>query len=172
MKYYKFLLFFLISVFLISCSQPAKFDSAAAKKEIDNGNAILSSSLAKGNTQSIANLYTQDAIVLPPNKEMVEGRDTIKELWGSFTKMGLVNIHLTTTNITGSGNIAVETGKYNLEIYPEGKEAINDHGKYLAIWQQQNDNSWKIIRDMWSSDVAPVQPAGKKVLLPVVFSLY
>lgn len=162
MKYYKFFLLFLISVFLISCSQPtAKFDSAAAKTGIDSGNAILSTSLAKGDTQAIANLYTKDAIVLPPNTEMVQGRDSIKSFWESVTKMGIVNIHLTTTNITGSGNIAVETGKYDLEVYPEGKEAINDHGKYLVVWQQQNDNSWKIIRDMWSSDVVPTPPAGK-----------
>ncbi|MEJ2613993.1 MAG: DUF4440 domain-containing protein [Ignavibacteriaceae bacterium] len=161
MKYFKYLLLFLIPLLFISCSQPAKFDSAAAKKAIDNGNALLSNSLAKGDIQSIANLYTEDAIALPPNSEMLEGRDSIKTFWESVTRMGLVNIHLTTTDITGSGNIAVETGNYKLEIYPEGKEAINDHGKYLVIWQEQKNNSWEIIRDMWNSDVAPVPSAGK-----------
>ena len=154
-------MFLLISIFLASCAQPAKFDSSSATKGIDAGNAVFSSSFAKGNTQAIADLYTEDAVVLPPNQEMVEGRDSIKSLFESIAKKGLVNIHLITTNITGSGSIAVETGQYNLEIYPEGKEAINDHGKYLAVWQQQNDNSWKMIRDMWSSNTEPPPSPGK-----------
>ena len=161
MNYFKYLLLLLIPILLISCSQPAKFDLAAAKKAIDNGNALLSNSLAKGDIQSISNLYKADAIVLPPNREMIDGRDSIKTFWESITRMGLVNVHLTTTEITGSGNIAVETGKYKLEIYPEGKEAINDNGKYLVVWQEQNDNSWEIKRDMWSSDVPPAPSAGK-----------
>ena len=58
-------------------------------------------------------MYTEDAITLPPDREMVEGRDLMKTLRESVNRMGLVNIHLTTINITGSGNVAVETGKYN-----------------------------------------------------------
>ena len=161
MKHLKYLLLLLIPILFISCSKPAKFDSAAAKKAIANGNDILSNSLAKADIQSIANLYTEDAVLLPPNSEMLEGRDSIKTFWESVTHMGLVNIHLTTTDITGAGNIAIETGNYKLEIYPEGKEAIYDHGKFLVVWQEQNDNSWKIIRDMWNSDVQPSPPAGK-----------
>ena len=143
-----------LPLILFSCTQQQKsFDSASAQKAIDEGNAAFSSYFAKGDSTSMAALYTEDAKVLPPNMKMVNGQDEIESLWGSFIRLGQVNIQLATTSLTGSGNIAVETGSYNLKVQPQGTDAIQDQGKYMVVWQLQSDNSWKMIRDMWSSDL-------------------
>ena len=41
---------------------------------------------------------------------------------------------------------------------------INDHGKYLIVWQKQTDGSWKIKVDTFNSDVDPMSQlqAGAK----------
>ncbi len=148
------LITFTLALLTISNAQQ-NFNSASARQAIDKGNNAFSSYFAKGDSIEMADLYTDDAMVLPPNMERVDGHDAIAKLWGSFIRMGKVNIQLTTTELTGSGNLAVETGNYNLNIKPEGKDAMIDNGKYLVVWKKQNDNSWKMIRDMFSSNLPP-----------------
>jgi ketosteroid isomerase-like protein len=142
-----------LPLFLISCTQQqAEFDSASARKAIEDANAKMSSYAAKGDSVDFANLYT-DAIVLPPNSNIVQGHDAIESYWGSTLRLGKINVQLNIKDVFGSGNIAVETGNHDIYIKPEGTTPIMDHGKYMVIWEKQNDNSWKLKRDMWSSDL-------------------
>jgi uncharacterized protein (TIGR02246 family) len=138
----------------MSCTQQqSEFDSASARKAIEDANSKMSSYVAQGDSVDFANLYTDDAIVLPPNSNMVQGHDAIESYWGSTLRLGKVNVQLTVKNVFGAGNIAVETGNYDINIQPEVAPPILDHGKYMVIWQKQSDNSWKLKRDMWSSDL-------------------
>lgn len=34
-----------------------------------------------------------------------------------------------------------------------GGKATLDKGKFLTVWKKQADGSWKIIRDMYNSDL-------------------
>jgi uncharacterized protein (TIGR02246 family) len=113
----------------------------------------MSSYVATGDSADFANLFTDDAIILPPNSNMVQGHDAIESYWASTLRLGKVNVQLTVKNVFGAGNIAVETGNYDINIQPEGAPPFLDHGKYMVIWQKQSDNSWKLKRDMWSSNL-------------------
>jgi uncharacterized protein (TIGR02246 family) len=138
----------------MSCTQQqSEFDSASARKAIEDANSKMSSYVAKGDSVDFANLYTDDTIVLPPNSNIVQGHDAIESYWGSTLRLGKVNVQLTVKNVFGAGNIAVETGNYDIKIQPEGATPMMDHGKYMVIWEKQNDNSWKLKRDMWSNDL-------------------
>jgi ketosteroid isomerase-like protein len=164
MKASIFLLISLLSVFLFSCSQQKspEFDTAAVKAAIDSANSNFSSSFSKGDAHAMASFYTDSATVLPPNMDTVSGRNSIEKFWYGYIKMGNGDIKLTTSDLFGSGNLAVETGVYNLNIQPQGMELIQDHGKYLVVWQKQGDGSWKMIRDMWSSNIPHPLPQQNK----------
>ena len=149
------ILLFVLTLLLSTLYGQEKFNLVSARKAIDKGNDAFSSYFAKGDSTAMADLYAEDTIVLPPNMEMLKGHDSIAKLWGAFIRMGQRNIKLTTTEVTGSGNIAVETGNYNLNIKPEGGNAVHDSGKYMVIWRKQKDNSWKMIRDMFSTNLPP-----------------
>jgi len=36
---------------------------------------------------------------------------------------------------------------------PEGSDPIDDTGKYLEIWKKQADGGWKVVRDIFNSDL-------------------
>ena len=38
---------------------------------------------------------------------------------------------------------------------------MKDHGKYVEIFKKQADGTWKVVADIWNSDL-PVAPAEKK----------
>jgi ketosteroid isomerase-like protein len=56
-----------------------------------------------------------------------------------------------------AGDLAIETGSFQMAMKPTAGPVMKDTGKYLTMWKHQADGSWKIIRDIDNSDL----PVGK-----------
>ena len=63
--------------------------------------------------------------------------------------MGVKEIKLTTDDVTGNGELAGETGKY--EMYGNNNKLL-DKGKYVVIWKNEN-GEWKLYRDIWNTSM-------------------
>jgi uncharacterized protein (TIGR02246 family) len=122
--------------------------------EIKNANQQLETAFEKGNFSSLANLYTEKAMVLPTGFDIIQGKQAIQEFWQGAKDMGLKQLKLTTLDLEQYQEMAVETGTYKL--YAEGDQEV-DHGKYLVVWRKDNDR-WMLHRDIWNSSVSN-QPA-------------
>jgi ketosteroid isomerase-like protein len=121
--------------------------SDEARSAIEAGNKELFSALKRGDTAAMAALYTANAQLFPPNREVVRGKKAIEELFGSITEVK--GGGLTTTELEVHGDTAIETGTYKL-LGEDGSQL--DKGNYLAIWKRQ-EGKWKIHRDIWNSSV-------------------
>ncbi len=97
----------------------------------------------------LAALYAKDATVMPPNAEPASGSSAIRTFFDGDVKSGAKNA-LTTQDVTGSGDYAIETGKW-VATSAEGKHL--DHGRYVTIYKKA-DGGWKIYRDIWNSSMA------------------
>jgi uncharacterized protein (TIGR02246 family) len=155
MKFSKYVVLFFIGLFLalLSCSKPEPFDSAAVRKAIEEGGAKWAEAFNRGDATDVAALYTEDATLLPPNSEIIQGRQGIQDFWNGGIQMGLKDISLTIVNIGGSGDTAYEIGKYNLKIQPADQEGMTDSGKYLVVWKRQADGTWKLHVDIFNSSM-------------------
>ncbi len=129
--------------------------SEEVRKAIMKANAKLTSEVRKGNAAGAAALYTEDAILLPPNSERVQGRKGIETFWaGTITQLGLKDGILTTEELIGSGDTYTEIGSYTMKIQPPGQKLLEDKGKYSVVWKMTADG-WKLHRDMWNSSLPP-----------------
>ncbi len=97
--------------------------------------------------EGIAELYTEDGQLLPPNLDYLNGKAAIAAFWQGAMQMGVGSVKLESTEIEGGGDIISEIGNYSL-YSGEGTEI--DTGKYVVIWKQENGN-WKLHRDIWNS---------------------
>lgn len=131
----------------------ADFDLAAAKSAIEAENVKFMDAFKKGDSASIAAMYTSNALMLPPNSEPVKGAG-IAEDWGAFIRMGIKDFKLITDDVSGNESQLAETGRY--ELYGDGNKLI-DKGKYLVVWQPAN-GGWKLHRDIWNSSM-PAAPS-------------
>ncbi len=126
----------------------------ATRSAIEETNAQFAAAAGRGDTAAMAALYTEDAVVLAPNVELMRGRQAIKALFdGLLQQMGAPQLTIRTIQLDELGDAACEVGAYTLKAQPPGGEPINDNGKTVVIWKRQGDGSWKMAVDIWNSNL-------------------
>jgi len=143
-----------------SSSRPISSDYSAgdAENAIRRANADFAAAARSGNAQTLVNnYYAPDAEVMAPNLPAFRGRDAIAAFFTAFLATGSVDLALTSTNVTQpSGDVAVETGRYDLSLRPPSGQATRETGKYMVLWKKSNGR-WRAAEDMFNSDT----PAAK-----------
>ena len=154
-KNYTYIFVFLFCFVLLCCVPPPEeeMDVEKVRKAIEESNLKFGEAARQGDAAALAALYTEDATLLPPNSEMIKGREGIEAFWSAAKQMGAKDAVLTTADVYGSGDLAYEVGNYVLTIQPEGQESIEDKGKYVVVWKQIADGSWKMHVDIWNSSL-------------------
>jgi uncharacterized protein (TIGR02246 family) len=151
-KIYFSLLIFLLGFVSLSCKGPQKeMDVAQVRKAIEEGNVKFGEAVRQGAGVAIAALYTEDATLLPPDSEMIKGKTAIEAFWKGGLQMGIKDAVLTTVDVSGSGDIAYEIGRYVLKIQPAGAEPLEQKGKYVVVWKKTPEGAWKLHVDIWNS---------------------
>lgn len=132
------------------CAQapvPEPFPQAAADEWIARYTA--------NDAAGIAALYSEDAQLLPPDQEIVEGRAAIQEFFARTNPPGSADIEIATVETHVFGDYAHRQGSFLLK-GPEG--AAVAAGKFLELWKKM-DGRWLIHRDMWSANAPAPAPA-------------
>jgi len=141
---------------------PPPDTSAAARAAIDAANANWPRLTATGHADSLADLYTADAVMMPPNMASVHGRDSIRAFFAVLNTMKGITLTLKAESVWGSGDAATEMGRWTWTwaagaTRPPGVPPV-DSGKYLVRWVQQN-GKWLLAQDIWNSDLPAAMPA-------------
>lgn len=154
-----FILLFLMCFSFLSCKAPPEeaLDLAQVQKAIEEANLKFGEAFRQADAAAVAALYTDDAILLPPNSDMIRGKQGIESFWQVVIDMGVKDAALTTVEIMGVGDMVCEIGQYALTIQPEGQEAMEDKGKYVVIWKQAEDGSWNLHVDIWNTSLPAPQ---------------
>ena len=106
----------------------------------------------RGDAAGAADFYAEDAKILPPNMEMVSGKEAIRGFWKTAMDMGMRRINLEIAEMGYDGNLAYERGVSTVTIQPEGGQEVTVRGKYIVVLKRQADGSWKLAVDIWNSD--------------------
>ncbi len=102
--------------------------------------------------------YADDARVLPPNHATVTGREAISALYRSSGSIR--EYRLTILALEGRNDLAYVHSTYQMAVTPPGAaEPVGDQGKGVEVWKKQRDGSWKVVLDIFNSDLpAPASP--------------
>jgi ketosteroid isomerase-like protein len=156
----------MLAIFFVACNDAATTDNKMASTDsTGNDNESVKAHIKKeasnfgeevkrGDSTAMAAHYASDAVVMPPNSEAVKGNNIV-DLWGGALRMGVKDLKLDITDISGGGDLYAETGNY--EMLGADNKSL-DKGKYVVVWKKENGN-WKMYRDIWNSNMA--MPATK-----------
>ncbi|HEV2672402.1 MAG TPA: DUF4440 domain-containing protein [Gemmatimonadales bacterium] len=142
--------------------QPAD-TSASAKQAIDAANANWPRLTSGGHADSLAEFYTADARIMPPNMATMKGKAAIRAFFATINSIDpRPTLTLRAESVTGMADMALETGRWHWALpagakLPPGMPAV-DSGKYIVHWMQSN-GKWLIVDDIWNSDTPlPMAP--------------
>lgn len=126
------------------------------KTKIEALNKEMAKNMVAGQSEKSLDMYTTDAISMPSNEPMHDGLDAIKKATQDMSKTGWKcnSFEPTTVKIIPSGNLITEIGTYKISMSMPGMDKpMDDHGKYVTIWEKQKDGSLKVKVETWNSDV-------------------
>jgi ketosteroid isomerase-like protein len=149
-------------VLVLSCAAP-QVDMTALRKTVDDYNAASKEAMTTGNSDKVMAYYQDDAMEMAPNMAVAKGKDAIKAMEDQMMKSGMkvTAVNFTTTDLQAAGTIAYELGTYDMTMTMAPTGEVKDQGKYVVIWHQQADGTWKVRAEIWNSD-NPMPAVGEK----------
>jgi len=150
-----------IFLLLFSCTALAT-DTTAIEQALRDLDAQWSAAAGAKSLEKTVSFYSADAIVMPPNAPAATSSEAIRKGWQDLlASPGLVISWKTTkVEVAKSGDLACLSGTYELTMNDASGKPINDHGKYVEVWEKQSDGKWKCGTDIWNSDL--LAPGEKK----------
>ena len=144
---------FFIFLFIISCESKSTFDINKARIHINKQNKKYMEFYNNGDASGVADLHIDDALVMPPNIDMVKGKESIKKVISDEISAGATDLVFTTLDMYGNEEYVTEVGRYSLNVKDNGKIVMSDSGKYIVLWKQVSKNNWLMKADIWNSDL-------------------
>jgi len=114
----------------------------------------VDSAIIAGDTERYLTLITEDAVLMPPNGPPVSGREAIGSWNGAISRQFRIQEYRSVDDeVVVTGDWAFRRASIDWTVAPlDGGRPVRDSGKYIIIYRRQNDRSWRVARDMWSSN--------------------
>ena len=107
--------------------------------------------------------FTDDASELSPNAPMATGKEALRKAWSAYFATPGFAISWQPTKVEASrgSDLGYSMGTYELTTHDPTGKPITDRGKYVTVWKKQADGTWKVVADIFNSDL-PAPPAATK----------
>jgi ketosteroid isomerase-like protein len=95
--------------------------------------------------------------LLWPNAPRATGKSAIaKATAGAFAIPDFkLEWHPDQIAVARSGELGYTSGTYTWTFKDASGKPASDKGKYLTVWKKQRDGSWKVLLDMFNTDLPP-----------------
>ena len=155
MKKLSSILFSLLFISTLCFSQ----DMDELKKKVQAVNDEFAAKWVAGEMESMWGGYDVNVISMPSYEPMLRGIEACKESYKKMNESGMkvTAFKSTVSDVMHAGNLVVDIGTYEITMMiPQmGDMPYNDHGKYMTIWEMQDDGSLKVKAETWNSDINP-----------------
>lgn len=118
------------------------------RSEIEQADRRFGEAIARGDAEGAAReVYSEDAVILPPGADIVRGRDNIVSFWRDAARdMSLEKVELSTVELQQAGDFVHQVGR---ALLVAGGQEIR--GKYTVLWKRE-DGRWKWHIDCWNTN--------------------
>jgi uncharacterized protein (TIGR02246 family) len=132
-------------------AQPA---GRLAPKDVEAIRAASAASTEAAGRKDLAAWFAilaDDAVLMPANAPAIVGRAAVEAHLRGFPPFK--DLRVEPLEIEGRGDLAYVRGRYSIVVVPPGGPEQRDEGKYIEIWRKQADGTWKLTRDISTSDL-------------------
>lgn len=114
---------------------------------------------AKDLEKSVA-FCADDGSILSPNAPIATGHEAIGKMFAGFFAIPGLSItwEVSRAEAAKSGELGYTSGRYQMTVNDAAGKPITDNGKYVTVWKKQTDGSWKVVLDIFNSDLRATAP--------------
>ena len=123
-----------------------------SRKDIEAGEQEWLKAFNGGDAAGVAAKYAQNARLMPPNSDILDGRGAIEAFCKEFVATG-AQISFSLLTVHETSDVCAAVGTYEMTIPVPGEESQQDRGKYIEVWTRQSDGSWLIADDIFNSSL-------------------
>ncbi len=150
--------FLLITILLFSFIQISAQDEGDWVAKFNQMNKEFAKMMMEQDHEGMLKYYADDVISMPSYQPMIRGIEEMKKAQEMDKQSGVkwLDFTLNTTDVLPAGDYLIEIGTYTLKMeIPQMDKPYTDNGKYINVWEKQDDGSLKIKVDTWNSDINP-----------------
>ena len=109
----------------------------------------------KGDLTTLAELWTDDAVALPPGEPPIIGIDAIRKWLAksqpNSSAVEVVDYVLDFKEVKILGDEAIEWGRTSVVLRPRGAPStLQASGNLMRVLKRQPDGSWRVSRSVWN----------------------
>jgi ketosteroid isomerase-like protein len=143
-----------IMIFVLGCESKVDIlDEKAALFETDRQFAKMS--VEKGAAEAFQAYLAEDAMQLPSGENPVYGRDSIYQNMLSMPVGAVLDWIPQDGEVAQSGEMGWTWGNYTLAYKDAQGGEVKSYGKYLNIWEKQENGQWRVLIDMGNKSPKP-----------------
>ena len=129
-------------------------------KEIDAIYQRFQLAYEKLDAEMVAGLYTDDALYLVPDNDVMRGKENIRKNFSVFFDYNRnqgrkLNITFRILKRSVQGELGYDVGIYTLQSSKDGKILGEDQGKFVVVTRKMKDGTWKFELDSYSGLKSP-----------------
>lgn len=138
----------------LACTRAAPVpDTAAEVKAVNDVGMAEVAALSAGDT--LLDAYADGVVMMPPNQPALVGKPAVRAWVQGLYSQASSSITYPSTEVIVSGDWAIQRYTAHFTTTPlAGGPATTDTLKGIHVFKRQADGAWKIVHDIWNSDVA------------------
>ncbi|CAN5535568.1 hypothetical protein BH20VER3_BH20VER3_11650 [soil metagenome] len=148
----------------LSCHLQAAETSAEVEKKLRALDDEWSAAAGAKDIDKVVSYYADDVVVAGPNAASATTKQAIHDSWKEMlTAPGAaISWKASKVEVAKSGEMAYIHGTYEYSMTDASGKPVKDRGKYGEIFKKQAAGSWKVVFDMWNSDLPTNQASAGK----------
>jgi uncharacterized protein (TIGR02246 family) len=124
---------------------------SATRKTIADSYVHWTDAMKSKQVDALVTMYTDDATILPDEKDAVLGKDAIREFYSAWLaeQSQVKDQKFENINSMQEGDLLIDSTKYSGILVKDGRD-VPFAGKRLVVWKREFQGPWKILRDTWN----------------------
>ena len=127
---------------------PTRSDPRSTARELAALRRDFQAAVGRSDVDATASTYDDDARLMLPTGEAIDGRVAIASYWRTGFEAGMSGIELVPDGFEIGDGVAWEYGQYGLSVEPAYEDPATERGRYLTIYRRGDDGRWRRALDV------------------------
>ena len=137
------------------CSPPS-LDTGAVRAALEEQTAAWDAAANSRDVEAVVSLHEENGVRMNANEPAHVGADAIRASFLAAWESDEAECTNQISEVHTAGEYAAVRGTFSCNVTPgDGSEPYEDRGKWANLSRRQPDGSWKIVWNIWNSDLAP-----------------